>query len=90
MKLSTAARIASATVVTAVATLSLAAPASAMLPDPQGGAITGSSTGGATVDDGTNWTGIAAGGAGGVAVVGAGVATVIVLRRHRHEPHAAA
>jgi hypothetical protein len=87
MKLSTATRIASATFVTAVATLSLAAPAQAMLPDPQGGAI--DSTGTVAVDDGTNWTGIAAGGAGGVALLGAGVATVIVTRRHHHLPHAA-
>ena len=87
MNVRTLGRLASASAVTGVSVLALAAPAQAQqspyppgLDDQQG----------QTVDNGTDWTTIAGGIAGGVAVVGAGTAAVIVLRRHHHPhvPHA--
>jgi hypothetical protein len=89
MNTSTITRVASATLVTGVATLAFASPANAIRPDPQGSASDVGVTTSVTTDDGTNWSGIAAGSAGGVAVVGVGIATAVTLRRHRHQ-HAAA
>jgi hypothetical protein len=88
MNLSTVTRLGSAAVVTGIATLALASPASAVVADPQGGDL-GSGSSSITVDAGTNWTAVTAGTAGGLAVVGAGVATALTVRRHRALPHAA-
>ena len=88
MNLSTITRLGSAAVVTGIATLALASPASAGVADPQGGDI-GSGSSSTTVDAGTNWAAVTAGTAGGVAVLGAGVATALTVRRHRAQPHVA-
>jgi hypothetical protein len=88
MKLSTISRLASAAVVTGISTLAFAAPAQAMVPDPQTFEAPASSTSGTTiVDDGTNWSLIGAEVAGGIAIVGAGAAGVIMIRRHNHHTH---
>ena len=91
MNVSTLSRLASAAVVTGVATIAFAAPASAMQPDPPG---YGYDQSGQTVSDsGTDWGLIGGGAAAAVAVVGAGAAAAIGIRRHHHHdqlPHAAA
>jgi hypothetical protein len=88
MKLSTISRLASAAVVTGISTLAFAAPAQAMVPDPQTFEAPGSSTSGTTAaDDGTNWSLIGAEAAGTVAIVGAGAAGFILIKRHNHHTH---
>jgi hypothetical protein len=87
MNVSTLSRLASAGVVTGVATIAFAAPASAMQPDPPNYGYDQNT--GQTVDDGgTNWGLIGGGAAAGVAVLGAGAAAAIGVRRHHHHaPH---
>jgi hypothetical protein len=86
MNVSTLSRLASAGVVTGVATIAFAAPASAMQPDPPNYGY--NQDVGQTVDDGTNWALIGGEAAVGVAVLGAGAAAAIGLRRHHHHaPH---
>jgi hypothetical protein len=93
MKISTISALASAAVVTGISTLAFAAPAQATVPEPPGSGSDGTSSfsGPTTQDDGTNWSLIGAEAAGGVAIVGAGAAGVILIRRHHHGhlPHAA-
>ncbi len=73
-------RIASAGIVTGIATLAFAAPAQAMVPDAPG-AGTHNTTGSPSGDP--NWAALSAGGVGVIALAGAGVA---VVRSRRHEP----
>lgn len=89
MKLSTISRLGSAVAVTGISTLAFAAPAHAMVPDPPGyGSDSSYSSGGsATVDNGTNWSLISAEAAGGIAIVGAGAAGFVLIRRHNHHTH---
>jgi hypothetical protein len=89
MKLSTISRLASAVAVTGISTVAFAVPANAMVPDPPGyGSDPSSSTyNGTTVDDGANWSLIGAEVAGGIAIVGAGAAGFILIRRHNHHTH---
>jgi hypothetical protein len=90
MNISTVTHLGSAAVVTGIATLAFASPAGAMQnPGPEDRGSSPSTTS-VTVKDDTNWTGMAAGTAGGVAVLGAGIATAITLRRHHVHPHPAA
>jgi hypothetical protein len=90
MNITTLARLSSAAVVTGIATFAFASPAGAQVADPPGYGSDGSSnTHTTTLNGGVNWTEITAGSAGGLAVVGAGVATVLSMRRHRAQPHAA-
>lgn len=90
MHIATLARLSSAAVVTGIATLAFASPAGAQVADPPGYGSDGSSSNSSTTsDNGVNWTELTAGGAGGLVVVGAGVATVLTMRRHRMQPHAA-
>ena len=75
-------RLASGAAVTAVASLALAAPASAMLPkDPTVDATLFNPS---TAHSGTSWelAQIATGALGGVALAGAGIATATGLRQH--------
>lgn len=91
MNVSTACRLVSATIATGVATLAFAAPASAMVPDPPVTSNISGTTSNTPVDNGTDWAGIATGAAGGIVIVGAGVAAGVALRRrHEHLPHAPA
>jgi hypothetical protein len=86
MSIKVVTRLASSVVVAGIATLSFATPAHALVADPPGsGTSTTSST-----SDGPNWPAIAAGSVAGVALVGAGVATVRTRRHHRQVPHVAA
>jgi hypothetical protein len=91
MKISTISRLASAAVVAGISTVVFAAPAHAMMPDPPGYGYdsTSSTTPSSTVvqNDGTNWSLIGAEAAAGVALVGAGAAGVILVRRHHHHTH---
>lgn len=90
MKLLTISRLASAVAVTGISTVAFAVPANAMVPDPPGyGSDPSSSsyTGSTTQNDGTNWSLIGAEVAGGVAIVGAGAAGFILIRRHNHHTH---
>jgi hypothetical protein len=90
MNIATLARLSSAAVVTGIATIAFASPAGAEVADPPGYGSDGSgSTGSATPSGGVNWIEITEGTAGGLVVVGAGVATVLTVRRHRAQPHAA-
>lgn len=89
MNTATLGRLASAATISGIAVLAFAAPASAMVADPPGAGEDGSSsTTSVTLDGGTNWTGIAIGGVGGIALFGAGAATAGALRRHHHPTHA--
>ncbi|HJR39326.1 MAG TPA: hypothetical protein VJ819_13175 [Nocardioidaceae bacterium] len=82
-------RLASAAVVTGIATLAFAGPADAQYPkEPDLGArveVTG--TGTPTVDDGWELSQIASGALGGIALAGVGVAAAAGLRRHSHAAH---
>lgn len=90
MNITTLARLSSAAVVTGIATFAFASPAGALVADPPGYGSDGSgSTGSTTPNAGVNWIQITESSAGGLAVVGAGVATVLTVRRHRAQPHAA-
>lgn len=90
-----ATRIASGLAAAGIATIMSVTPAAASVADPQGsgGYCTVNCTSGpgsGTTESGTNWLRIALGGAGGIAVVGAGVATVSSRnRRESQEAHPA-
>lgn len=99
MNSSTTRRIASLGLVSAAATVALAAPATArpIPPDPvprhysQGvdAAPVTSDTGSSTTvsASGTEWAQIGYGAAGGVALFAAGAAGFVMLRRRQHLPH---
>lgn len=76
--------LASAALVTGVTTLALAAPASAMrVNDPYpGGGDSSTVSPGQPEDDGWQFSQVATGAAGGLAVAGAGAAAAVGLRRH--------
>ena len=77
-------RLAAGAVVTGIATLAIAAPASAAFPkDPTGGSVFPTSP--TVVDEGWQWYEIAGGALGGIALAGGGVAAAAGLRR-RNEP----
>jgi hypothetical protein len=90
MKLSTISRLASAAVVTGISTVAFATPAHAMVPDPPGygsDGSTSSSSGSTISDNGTNWSLLGAEAATGVAILGAGAAGFVLVRRHNHHTH---
>jgi hypothetical protein len=82
-------RLASAAVVTGIATLAFAGPADAVFPkEPETGSRiepVGPAT--PTVDDGWELSQIASGALGGIALAGVGVAAAAGLRRHGHAAH---
>lgn len=80
-------RLATTTLVTGIAGLALAAPASALeAPDPEvGTAVSGSSTATTTSEDG-NWMEISLGALGGLAIAGAGIAAVAGVRHRNAVP----
>jgi hypothetical protein len=96
---STTRRIASIGLVSAAATVALAAPATARLVPPpdmapqhagQGynPASGNGGTGGSTAaSSSTDWAQIGYGAAGGIALFAAGAAGVVLVRRHQHLPH---
>ncbi|MGZ4458963.1 MAG: hypothetical protein ACXVXB_15195 [Nocardioidaceae bacterium] len=89
MNTATIGRLASATLVTGVATLALAAPASAIRMPPPGYDPNPSSTVPQS-DQGWELAQVATGAAGGLVLAGAGAGAVIVVRRHRgHAAHPA-
>lgn len=80
-------RLATTTLVTGIAGLALAAPASALeAPDPEvGNAVSGGSTATTTSEDG-NWMEISLGALGGLAIAGAGIAAVAGVRHRNAVP----
>ena len=82
-------RLAAGAVVTGIATLAIAAPASAVSPkDPVGGTVFNVPA--TPTDPGWAWYEIAGGAMGGIALAGAGVAAAAGLRRHsQHLAHPA-
>lgn len=80
-------RLATTALVTGIAGLALAAPASALeAPDPEvGNAVSGSSTATTTSEDG-NWMEISLGALGGLAIAGAGIAAVAGVRHRNAVP----
>lgn len=83
-------RLASAALVTGVTSVALAAPASAMFrpPYPDDGVVV--TDNGAQADSGWEFAQVATGAVGGIALVGAGAAATVLLRRHgRHTAHPA-
>jgi hypothetical protein len=89
-----ATRIASGLAAAGIATLMSMAPAQAQVLDPPGGRCIGAgctyTPTGSGVSGETPWLKIALGAAGGVALVGAGVATISSRSRHQHQqPHPA-
>ena len=86
-----ATRIASGLAAAGIATIMAASPAQASFTDPdQGNTCSGPICTVPPTDDGAAWVKIALGVAGGVALVGAGAATVSSRnRREHHQPHPA-
>lgn len=84
-------RLASAAVVTGIASLALAAPAGAQFPkDPGvGGGIPTDTGGTLTTDEGWSATQLASGALGGLALAGVGIGAAAGLRRHRQTAHPA-
>ena len=84
-------RLASAALVTGVTSVALASPASAVVrpPDPDGAGVVVTDTG-TQADQGWEFAQVATGAVGGIALVGAGAAATVMLRRHgRHAAHPA-
>jgi hypothetical protein len=82
-------RLATGAVVTGIATLAIAAPASAVFPkDPIGGSVIPAPA--PTVNDGWTWYEVTGGALGGIALAGGGVAAAAGLRRrNQHLAHPA-
>lgn len=83
-------RLASAALVTGVTSVALAAPASARVlpPYPDDGQV--ATDNGTQADPGWEFAQVATGAVGGIALVGAGAAATVLLRRHgRHTAHPA-
>jgi hypothetical protein len=78
-------RLASAAVVTGIATLALPGPAGAVYPkEPDLGARVEVKTPPPPVSDSFDYTALAGGALGGIALAGVGVAAAAGLRRHQH------
>lgn len=85
-------RLASAAVVTSIASLALAAPASARFPTdpvPKGEGSNDAGTRIVLVEDGWELAQVATGALGGIALAGLGVVAAAGLRRHGHMAHPA-
>jgi hypothetical protein len=81
-------RLASAAVVTGIASLALSGPATAAYPkDPDLGGRIEVKTPAPPVADSFDYTAVAGGALGGIALVGVGVAAAAGLRRHNHLAH---
>lgn len=85
MNIATVRKLATATVVTGVATVALAAPASAARVAPHGDTDPGGGVQSTSTDQGWEFAQVATGAVGGVVLVGAGAAAVGGVRRHRRQ-----